>query len=607
MAAAIFKRFGDEQSTLLDQYERLSFEVHLNQAMLGRSLSEPAVAPRCQPPPKLAAKPGKHGRRVGGSGFNKVMKKLLSPILGKKGAGKDGPGPDAKDPMFWKTFSKSLRQSPCHRPSTFLHPSVQFPSVDALFFFAGNSINRRKFHLFATPIKEKQSIYGHTSNRKLQVQDFLETVVTVPISEKLEAFEKFQRNGEMQTISEFNHLLMSLVAADEFELALKLKSNLSSFGLFPDNWTYSILVSCYCKKNEPIEAKSVLDHMLETGFEPNVATFTALINSFCENGRLRDAYEVFDIMSRIGCEPTINTYNCLLKGLCYVGRVEEAFDLMESIKKSSMKPDIYTYTAMMDGFCKVGRSNEAFDLLNEALEMELRPSVVTYNTLFNGYFKEGKPLFGFGVLRRMKERKCKPDYISYSTLLHGLLKWGKIKAALDVYNQMVENGLRVDERMMNTLLRGLCRRARKEKVLLKYAYNVFEEMSNRNYVVYADTYDLVVEAFCNGREIGRAFEIFNEMVKIGHSPKTFTFNIVIRALCGVGEVRKGLTVLMLMHKDRKPSRIPFNFLINELNRQGRSLPARNVYGMALKRGVVPKRKPRKYLAEQGTKIIHVKV
>ncbi|KAG8377132.1 hypothetical protein BUALT_Bualt09G0136600 [Buddleja alternifolia] len=107
--AAIFKRFGDEQSTLLDQYERLSFEVQLNQAMLGRSLSEPAVA-RCQAPPKVVAKPAvKQGRRSRRLGFQKVMKKLFSPILGKKGATKDGPHPDTKNPMFWKTFSRSLR------------------------------------------------------------------------------------------------------------------------------------------------------------------------------------------------------------------------------------------------------------------------------------------------------------------------------------------------------------------------------------------------------------------------------------------------------------------------------------------------------------------
>ncbi|KAL6574479.1 hypothetical protein OROMI_011764 [Orobanche minor] len=445
---------------------------------------------------------------------------------------------------------------------------------------------------------KKSSIFmGTRVPEKSQVQDFLDDVATaVSPSEKLEAFENFLRNGEVQTISKFNRLLMSLVAADEFELAMKLKSNLSSIGLYPDNWTYSILVNCYCKKNDPIEARSVLDHMLADGFEPDVATFTALVNSFCENGRLKNAFQVFDIMSRIGCEPTVNTYNCLIKGLCYVGRVEEAFDLMASIKKSSMKPDIYTYTALMDGFCKVGRSSEALALLNEALEMGINPNVVTYNTLLNGYFKEGRPLCGFGLLRRMEEGHCNPDYISYSTLLHGLLKWGKIKAARDIYKKMVETGLRVDERMTNTLLRGLCRRSRKEKELLRDVYYVFEELRERSYAVYAGAYDLVVEAFCNGRETDMAFENLNEMIRIGLSPKTFTFNIVIFTLCGVGEVDKALAVLMLMHKNRKPNGIPFNFLIDELNQQGRSVDACNVYGMALKRGVLPKSKPNKYLA-----------
>lgn len=103
--AAIFKRFGDEQSTLLDQYERLSFEVQLNKAMLGRSLSEPAVA-RLRPPPPVA----KPGRKAAGFQFQKVMKKLFSPILGKKGSRKDVPDQlQTKNPFFSKTFSRSLR------------------------------------------------------------------------------------------------------------------------------------------------------------------------------------------------------------------------------------------------------------------------------------------------------------------------------------------------------------------------------------------------------------------------------------------------------------------------------------------------------------------
>ncbi|KAL1549052.1 hypothetical protein AAHA92_17202 [Salvia divinorum] len=85
------KRFGDEKSTLLDQYERLSFEVQLSNAMLGRCLLEPAVAP-----------PPKQGRRAG---FQKVMRKLFSPILGKKGSPKD----TKKNPFYSNNISRSLR------------------------------------------------------------------------------------------------------------------------------------------------------------------------------------------------------------------------------------------------------------------------------------------------------------------------------------------------------------------------------------------------------------------------------------------------------------------------------------------------------------------
>ncbi|KAK6115509.1 hypothetical protein DH2020_007778 [Rehmannia glutinosa] len=46
--------------------------------MLGRSPWERAVAPHCQPPPKVAAKPGKHGRRVPRSGFNKIRQGLVT-------------------------------------------------------------------------------------------------------------------------------------------------------------------------------------------------------------------------------------------------------------------------------------------------------------------------------------------------------------------------------------------------------------------------------------------------------------------------------------------------------------------------------------------------
>ena len=112
----IRKRFGDEQSTLLDQFERLSFEAHLNKAMLQRSLSEPGLPRSVSKSSRLfgvaptipLVTQVKQGRR-GGSAFHKVLKKLLKPFRGRKnGANKQAPY-DPKNPLSWKAFSRSLR------------------------------------------------------------------------------------------------------------------------------------------------------------------------------------------------------------------------------------------------------------------------------------------------------------------------------------------------------------------------------------------------------------------------------------------------------------------------------------------------------------------
>lgn len=112
----VLRKFGDEQSTLLDRFERLSFEVQLSQAMMRRSLSEPRASVVGLQAPVMIAAPAppptamQVRRRRHGSGFHKVFKKLLSPILCRKGGGgRREVSADPKDPCSWKAFSRSLR------------------------------------------------------------------------------------------------------------------------------------------------------------------------------------------------------------------------------------------------------------------------------------------------------------------------------------------------------------------------------------------------------------------------------------------------------------------------------------------------------------------
>ncbi|KAI4353548.1 hypothetical protein L6164_002489 [Bauhinia variegata] len=407
-----------------------------------------------------------------------------------------------------------------------------------------------------------------------------------------EIVNMFGKDAELRDISDFNRLLMALTSSREHDLCLRLFANLQSYQLVPDCRTYSIMLRCYCEKNDVDEAKNVLDLMLENGFQPDVATVTILLNSFCKRGKLQKAFGVLQLMDKIRCKPTIQTYNCLLKGLCYVGKVEEASELLTDIKKKSfLKLDVYSYTAVMDGFCKVGRSDEAMELLNEATEMGITPNVVTFNSLLQGYSREGRPLEGIHVLKLMKKNNCFPDYISYTTLLHGLLKWNEIRAARKVYKEMVTIGFEVDLGMMRTLVKRLCRESGKERDLLEYANQVFEEMKNRVPTVDQRIYGMIIEALSAGNRVDEALTNLNDMITLRYSPWKVTFHSVIQALCSQGRTDEALSTLLLMYANgRTPNPVSFNIMIRELMAQGKLFSDSILFGAAIKLGAVTKAK-----------------
>ncbi|KAL5058332.1 hypothetical protein RYX36_029936 [Vicia faba] len=405
--------------------------------------------------------------------------------------------------------------------------------------------------------------------------------------------EKDDTIFQIQTISDFNHLLMALVIAQEPELFQTIFTKLPSFHLVPDCCTYSIMIRCHCEKNDVDEAKRLLFTVLENGFEPDAATITVLINSLCKKGKVKKAMEVFGFMERKGLKLGVQAYNCLLKGFCYVGRVEEAVEILMKMKERNLGlvgvlgVDIYSYSAVMNGLCKVGRSDEAMRLFNEAIEIGLIPNVVIFNALIQGYSREGRPVEGVGVLKMMKEHGCVPDCISYSTALHGLLKWDEIVAALWVYKEMVEIGFEVDLRMMGTLVRRLCKKSWREKCLLEDAYEVFEKMKEKGLVVGKRTMEVMVEAYCRGKKFDEALVSLNDMVRWGYSLEAICFEKGIRGLCRQGRVDEAVSSLVLLHANGGIlDRNCFEVLVNELDALGRVFCGSVLFGLAMKQGVV---------------------
>lgn len=115
------KSFGDSKSTLLDEFERLSVEIQLNQAMLRRSLSEPGTsmfhARLGIGVPPLLPQPVKQAKPSSWIGLHRMVKKIFRPVFWKKRVRKAADLHEQeqcyehkkKDLKSWKRFSKSVR------------------------------------------------------------------------------------------------------------------------------------------------------------------------------------------------------------------------------------------------------------------------------------------------------------------------------------------------------------------------------------------------------------------------------------------------------------------------------------------------------------------
>ncbi|XP_074568450.1 uncharacterized protein LOC141824991 [Curcuma longa] len=440
--------------------------------------------------------------------------------------------------------------------------------------------------------KEESQFCLKKVGSSLDAVGLVKIFIKLPIEERVKILDLFESDERNLTISDYNDILKALMKAGEYEYAVNFFSKLPCEGIAPDFWTYSIMVHCFCKKNEPDKAKQTLEDILERGYHPNHATFSCLINCLSKRGRMKKAFEVFEIMLQTGYEPSIREYNSLIRGLCYVGRLEEAFELLKKIKSSSTQPDIYTYTLLMDGFCMVGRCDDAMELLKEAEEIGLVPDIVTYNSVLNGYCKAGRPLEGLRLLKKMQRGDCQPDFISYTIILQGMLRQGEFSAAWRIYKKMRDAGFVVDERCMNTLLRGICRQPVIDDKVLKDATELFESIKEVGHDLSPYTYCLMVQALARGGEVDKALFHLHEIVRNGYSPRMMTFNVILRILCEQGRCDDAISVLVLMiDGDRIPSKFSFGITLSALCGLGRVLEAFGVYAAAVKRNVVPHWKP----------------
>ncbi|KAL2922882.1 hypothetical protein RDABS01_014373 [Bienertia sinuspersici] len=246
-----------------------------------------------------------------------------------------------------------------------------------------------------------------------------------------EAMRVFYRMKQLQCkpdVYAYNTMILGLCRVGFFKKAKDLlhQMELPGFGYPPDTYTYTILISSYCKyalqtgcrkaiRRRVWEANHLFRLMLFKGFVPDIVTYNSLIDGCCKTNRIGRSLELFEDMKKRGCLPNRVTYDSLIRYYSVVNEVDKGIEMLRSMQELNHgSPTTSSYTPIIHGLCEVGRVSEASKFLVEMVNGGLVPREYTYKLVLDALLSYQKSdllddvtrtRIRDGILHRYDERK----------------------------------------------------------------------------------------------------------------------------------------------------------------------------------------------------------
>ncbi|KAK8958448.1 Pentatricopeptide repeat-containing protein [Platanthera guangdongensis] len=215
----------------------------------------------------------------------------------------------------------------------------------------------------------------------------------------------------------YNTVIASLCRVGDSKNARSLLEQMELPGArcSPDAYTYTILISFYCKgsmqtgsrkaiRRRIWEANHMFRRMLFKGFVPDIVTYNCLIDGLCKTYRIERAHELFDDMLLKGCPPNRVTYNSFIRYYSVVNEVDRAIEMMRAmVEREHAVPSSSSYTPIIHSLCEGRRVKEAKELLLEMVNGGHIPREFTYKLVCDALSGSGEDDLCEEVRRRAEE------------------------------------------------------------------------------------------------------------------------------------------------------------------------------------------------------------
>lgn len=187
----------------------------------------------------------------------------------------------------------------------------------------------------------------------------------------IKVYNEMKDKGLEFNVILYNTLLATCADVGYIDEAVQIYEHMKSSGTCtPDSWTYSSMVTIYSCSGQVTEAESVLNDMVEAGFEPNIFVLTSLIQCYGKANRTDDVVRTFNKVLELGIAPDDRFCGCLLNVMTQTSK-EELSKLVECVEIANQKLG-NVVKILLEGEKSEGQFREAASELFDVISIEVK-------------------------------------------------------------------------------------------------------------------------------------------------------------------------------------------------------------------------------------------
>jgi pentatricopeptide repeat protein len=262
-------------------------------------------------------------------------------------------------------------------------------------------------------------------------------------TDKAETFFRQLMKKGVDDKSAFNSLIRGHAKEGALEAAQEILAIMTRRGVPTDPHSHALLVDCFLKKNEPADAKTALDSMMEQGHLPRPALFQSVMAALFNDGRVQTASRVMKTMIEKGVTENMDMAHKIVEALFMRGHVDEAIGRVNLMVENGCMPDL---DKLLVAICQKDKVMEAHKLADFSLDRDFEVSFSTYDRVLEALYAEEKTLPAYSLLCKIKHKGGVVDQKGCDALMSSLKSAGYSKQADILSRILAETGSSTSKR-----------------------------------------------------------------------------------------------------------------------------------------------------------------